>query len=403
MPFVWSVGTIVGPAIGGYFAEPVDNFPSMFSRNGLFASFPYLLPNLLCASLLLASIVAAYFFLLETHQDMQPWSTQEDLDHTTAATPLIPASGAMNNAPADLTTESYGTFDAVTITESSKDQKKSLSRASSPSREKVFTKNVIMLTVALGVCVFIPKQMVCQSLTSTISFTYHSMTYDHLMPIFFQDKRTNVDHQLSGGLGLKTQAVGVIMSINGLIALFVQGVIFPLMAEWLGIWRLFVLVTIGHPIAYFIVPYLIVLPHSWLYTGIYASLFVRNCLSILAYPLILILIKEAAPSASCLGKINGLAASTGGACRTMASPIAGILYGVGSQMRFTPLAWWVSALVAVIGALQIPWIDRQKNKTAHVRTVWAETEQEDEKGSRESQDPVAEVEAFMREASTEEV
>ncbi|KAE9978816.1 hypothetical protein BLS_000283 [Venturia inaequalis] len=385
MPFVWSVGTIVGPAIGGYFAEPVDNFPSMFSRNGLFASFPYLLPNLLCASLLLASIVAAYFFLLETHQDMQPWSTQEDLDHTTAATPLIPASGAMNNAPADLTTESYGTFDAVTITESSKDQKKSLSRASSPSREKVFTKNVIMLTVALGV------------------FTYHSMTYDHLMPIFFQDKRTNVDHQLSGGLGLKTQAVGVIMSINGLIALFVQGVIFPLMAEWLGVWRLFVLVTIGHPIAYFIVPYLIVLPHSWLYTGIYASLFVRNCLSILAYPLILILIKEAAPSASCLGKINGLAASTGGACRTMASPIAGILYGVGSQMRFTPLAWWVSALVAVIGALQIPWIDRQKNKTAHVRTVWAETEQENEKGLRESQDPVAEVEAFMREASTEEV
>lgn len=234
------------------------------------------------------------------------------------------------------------------------------------------------------------------------SFTYHSMTYDHLMPIFFQDKRTNAAHQLSGGLGLKTQSVGVIMSVNGLIALFVQGVIFPLMAERLGVWRLFVLVTIGHPIAYFIVPYLILLPQSWLYTGIYASLFVRNCLSILAYPLILILIKEAAPSASCLGKINGLAASAGGACRTMASPIAGILYGLGSQMRFTPLAWWVSALVAVIGALQIPWIDRQKNKTAHVKTAWAETEEENEKSGRESLDPVAEVEAFLREASAEE-
>lgn len=228
------------------------------------------------------------------------------------------------------------------------------------------------------------------------------MTYDHLMPIFFQDKRTNAASQLSGGLGLKTQSVGVIMSINGLIALFVQGVIFPLMASWLGVWRLFVLVTVGHPIAYFIVPYLILLPESWLYTGIYASLFVRNFLSILAYPLILILIKEAAPSASCLGKINGFAASTGGACRTVASPIAGILYGMGSQMRFTPLAWWISSLVAVIGALQIPWIDRQKNKIAYVRSAWAETLNEDEKSRHESLDAVAEVEAYVRVTEAEQ-
>lgn len=156
MPFVWSIGTIVGPAIGGYFAEPVDNFPSVFPRNGLFDSFPYLLPNLLCASLLLASMIAAYFFLLETHPDMQPWSTKEDLDHTSAVTPLIPASGAMANAPADISTESYGTFDAVTIIENPRDQSKPSSRSSSPRRAKVFTKNVVMLTVALGMCVYAP-------------------------------------------------------------------------------------------------------------------------------------------------------------------------------------------------------------------------------------------------------
>jgi hypothetical protein len=230
------------------------------------------------------------------------------------------------------------------------------------------------------------------------------MTYDHLMPIFFQDKRAHPGNKLTGGLGLKTQSVGVIMSINGLIAMFIQGAIFPLMASWLGVWRLFVLVTLGHPIAYFVVPYLILLPESWLYTGIYASLFLRNFLSILAYPLILILIKEAAPSASCLGKINGLAASTGGACRTIASPVAGILYGVGSQMHFTPLAWWASALVAIIGAVQIPWIGRQKNKTAHVRTAWAETadEDENEKDNVSSLDAVAQVEAYVRNTAADD-
>jgi hypothetical protein len=201
------------------------------------------------------------------------------------------------------------------------------------------------------------------------------MTYDHLMPIFFQDARMSPASELSGGLGLSTQDVGLIMSINGIIALFVQGLIFPLMASYLEVWKLLLLVTIGHPLAYFIVPYLVLLPDSALYWGIYTTLFVRNFFSILAYPLLLIMIKEAAPSPSHLGKINGLAASTGGACRTVASPVAGILYGMGTQLRFTPLAWWCSALVAVIGAAQLPWIDRQRNKKAVVRTAaaWAES------------------------------
>lgn len=360
MPFVWSIGTIIGPSIGGIFAEPARNFPSVFSSDGIFATFPYLLPNLLCAILMGLSIFAAYFFLVETHPDMQPWSTQEDLDCSSAITPLMPATGAMANAPADLSTESYGTFDSVTITNNAEHERKSAnsSRSSSPRRQKVFTKNVVMLIIALGI------------------FTYHSMTFDHLMPIFFQDARVQPASELSGGLGLKTQDVGVIMSMNGVIALIVQGLIFPYMASWLGVWRLFVFVTIGHPIVYFLMPYLVILPTNWLHFGIYTELFLRNFFSILVYPLLLILIKEAAPSPSHLGKINGLAASTGGACRTIASPVGGILYGLGSQMHFTAIAWWVSAFVAILGACQIPFIDRQKNKTAHVRTAAAWCDEE---------------------------
>jgi hypothetical protein len=216
------------------------------------------------------------------------------------------------------------------------------------------------------------------------------MTYDHLMPIFFQDTKSNHNpaqgHFLSlrGGLGISTQNVGLIMSVNGIIALFIQGVIFPLMASWLGVWRLFVIVTVGHPLAYFIVPFLLLLPPKMVYLGIYSCLFVRNLFSILAYPLLLILIKEASPSHGHLGKINGLAASIGGACRTIASPVAGILYGIGSEVNFAPLPWWVSGLVAVAGAVQVPWIKRQKNKTTQVRSAvaWRDEHDVEERGSR---------------------
>ena len=156
------------------------------------------------------------------------------------------------------------------------------------------------------------------------------------------------------------------MSVNGIIALFIQAVVFPWLADWLGVWKLFVLVTILHPIAYFIVPYLTFLPENLLFSGIYACLTIRNVFSILAYPVILILLKQASPSASCLGKINGLAASVGAACRTIAPPVAGILYGIGIDIGFTGLAWFGAGVMAIIGAVQLWWIPREKNDTATV-------------------------------------
>ena len=363
MPFVWSIGTIVGPAIGGTLAHPATVYPAMFSSSGIFATFPYLLPNLICALLLLASILAGYFFLAETHPNMQPWSSQADLDNSTATASLMATSGAIADSGVDLRAYSYGTFNQVDIQTEEKwivnaDGSSRPPSVSSQAREKVFTRPVVMLVMALGI------------------FTYHSMTYDHLLPIFLEDDvlkgpSTSARGALNvpGGLGLTAQQVGVIMSFNGLIALCVQGIVFPLFAEWLGVWRVFILVTFLHPLAYFVVPYLAFLPRDLLYPGIYACLTLRNFLSILAYPVILILLKQASPESSVLGAINGLAASAGAACRTAAPPIAGLLYDLGGNLGFTGLAWWGSALVAILGAIQLFWVQREKHKIAIVRSV----------------------------------
>jgi hypothetical protein len=372
MPFVWSVGIIIGPAVGGYFATPAKNFPGTILDNDLFRTFPYALPNMICSALLVISILLGYILLEETHPDMQPWSTAEDLEHTQAITPAVAAQGTTMTPAVNLTqAESYGTFNAVSeeaLEEEWNLRPDGTSRPASLSSEpeqKAFTRPIVVLMIALGI------------------FTYHSMTYDHLMPIFFQDDRVPKSPELlaaitaksgtigtqygsfAGGLGLSVQQCGIILAVNGVIALFVQAIIFPIAASLMGIWTTFMLVTLLHPIAYFIVPWLALLPDHLLYAGIYACLTVRNLLSILAYPLLLILIKEAAPSASCLGKINGLAASVGGGCRTMASPLAGFLYSVGARTEFTALAWWGSAFVALIGAFQAFSVKRQIQGPQH--------------------------------------
>ena len=382
MPFVWSIGTIIGPAIGGFFARPAKVFPGVFSPTGIFAKFPYLLPNLICAGMLFMSIVFGYLFIHETHPDMQPWSTAAELENTVAETPLLLPSGGIANAGADLRNESYGTFNHVDMrvdVESVLDldldphagprkiefwQNPSASSSRPPSIkecESAFTQRVIMLVIALAI------------------FSYHSMSYDHLLPIFLQDSRTgedisdeptfgpssisptsNTPLHIPGGLGFSTTNIGVIMAVNGIIALLIQGFVFPLIAEALGVFRTFLLVTILHPIAYFIVPFIALLPSSLLYTGLYSCLTIRNVFTIMAYPVILILIKEACPRPSVLGCVNGLAASMAAGARTLAPPVTGFLYDLGKGMGFTGWAWWACGAVAALGAVQLFWIRQQK-------------------------------------------
>lgn len=175
MPFVWSIGTIVGrktmtcpsflspqmliflASIGGYFSEPAHNFPSVFSPTGLFAKFPYLLPNIICASLLLLSIIMAYFLLDETHPDKQPRGFFEQYDAAVAETPLLPAQGATADSVANLTADSYGTFNSVERDEIWRVRSNG-DWIESPTSEKVFTRPVIMFVIALGI------------------FTYHSVS-----------------------------------------------------------------------------------------------------------------------------------------------------------------------------------------------------------------------------------
>lgn len=355
MPFVWSIGTIIGPAVGGTFADPSSSFPDIFSKDGIFGTFPYLLPNLICATLLFISIVAGYLLIEETHPDMQPRVSLPDDTYVSEETPLIATADAMKHPAVDLRGNAYGTLSSP-----SESPSHHLKKSFSSPPPKIFTKRVIALIVALGI------------------FTYHSMTYDHLLPIFLEDERGGAPSEESlssflataasnisasgGGLGLSLRTVGMIMSVNGVIALFVQAFIFPFCAEKLGVYRLFILVSLLHPVAYFIMPYLVYLPENLLFAGIYTALTIRNVLSILAYPVLLILIKEATPSSSVLGKVNGLAASAGAACRTVAPPVAGYLYTVGSRMDFTGLAWYGSGLVAIVGAVQCFMVTRENKQ-----------------------------------------
>lgn len=353
VPFVWSIGTIIGPMVGGLFADPHESYPDLFPAGSLFERFPYLLPNLICAGMLFVSIVLGYFLLEETHPDMQPRVLLPEDTFLSENTPLIETSDAMKRPAVDLLRdENYGTMRSRDGAPPASAWNTAGSEEKQPAIS-IFSKRIMAVVLALSI------------------YTYHSMTFDHLLPIFFEDDRSPSSvltlaltrdsiFYSPGGLGLSLQAVGMVMAVQGVIALFMQAVVFPLMAERVGVYRLFLGLTVLHPVVYLIVPGLLFVPEGLLYPAIYACLAVRNFFSILLYPLLLIFIKEATPSSAVLGKVNGLAASAGAACRMVAPPVAGYLYAVGKKMDCTALAWYASAVVAVVGAAQCFSVKRRR-------------------------------------------
>ncbi|KAM0843224.1 hypothetical protein ACQ4PT_057858 [Festuca glaucescens] len=41
----WGLGLVIGPALGGYLAQPAEKYPQTFSKESLFGRFPYFLPS----------------------------------------------------------------------------------------------------------------------------------------------------------------------------------------------------------------------------------------------------------------------------------------------------------------------------------------------------------------------
>ncbi|KAI3908074.1 hypothetical protein MKW98_003719 [Papaver atlanticum] len=75
----WGVGLIIGPAIGGFFAQPAEKYPSLFPDGSLFATFPYFLPCL-CISVYAAAVFIACFWLPETLHKHGESSEKENIE-----------------------------------------------------------------------------------------------------------------------------------------------------------------------------------------------------------------------------------------------------------------------------------------------------------------------------------
>lgn len=388
-PFVWILGSIIGSAMGGFLAQPAKFYPDYFSEDGLFGRYPYLLPNLVAVAVIVLAVIQGIIFLDETNprfKKKQPHKVSsaeaEEPDETSPlvrivsqpksisesiqqGTPFFGEEGLPTTTDQrfDIRRNSFGTMHNISVHPDVHDlhptagPQESTAQAEEPQK-----------AVNFGVLMFI---------LVLVTAAFHQMAFGAILPIYLLDSpsynstsvgatmTTFKPHlDLTGGMGFSLHDVGTYLAVNGFIALFIQGVIFPVFVEWAGVWLSFLLPTLIYPACYIVMPLLSLLrtgtnrteDESWLLpAGIYTTMFFQNIFGIIATPCALILLKNACPSPLVLGRVNGLAMSAVCAARTVSSPLVGVVYDAGGSAA----AWGFCAVVAGLGALQLVWVPRE--------------------------------------------
>ncbi|KAK7256928.1 hypothetical protein RIF29_30530 [Crotalaria pallida] len=54
----WGIGLIIGPALGGYLAQPVEKYPHIFQKDSFWDKFPYSLPCFIMSGFAFAGVIA---------------------------------------------------------------------------------------------------------------------------------------------------------------------------------------------------------------------------------------------------------------------------------------------------------------------------------------------------------
>ena len=183
------------------------------------------------------------------------------------------------------------------------------------------------------------------------------MTYDAMLPTLLSTKEPEngtpweLPFKFVSGYGLTTKEIGVVLSVQGVYSMVATVFIFPIVVRRIGALGLFRTITLSYPLLYIVTPYMVLLPELVRMVGVYFLVIWKCTCATMAYPSNAILLTNSAPSLLMLGTINGVAASTASLSRAFGPTISGILFSAGIKLGYSGLAWWCSALIAVVGAV----------------------------------------------------
>lgn len=180
----WGVGLVIGPAIGGYLAQPADKFPNLFSQDSMFGRFPYFLACLVI-SIFSLGVFFLCFWLPETIHTHDTHEKVKDKPNDVEEAALIGSDDAEK-------TQSTGEGASSTLV--------------------LLLRNWPLMSAVIAYCVF----------------QLHDMAYIEIFSLW------GVSPKTYGGLGFSTEDIGQALAVAGVGLLVCQLFVYPVLERTFG-------------------------------------------------------------------------------------------------------------------------------------------------------------------------
>ncbi|QDS67913.1 hypothetical protein FKW77_008472 [Venturia effusa] len=361
IPFVWCLGSIIGAGLGGVLSDPVKSYPDFFDPNGLFAKYPYLLPNLVCTAIVVLGLTIGLLFLEETHEEKRG-----RIDPGLKVGHWILDNVKFWKLKDSASKASYLEETLSLLADDGRSEKPSLSigicsvqaplagappapmvatviaNTNSPITKPIswrqgFTRQVKLIILSYGILAF------------------HTIALEQLLPVLFSSKvstsKPDLPFKFVGGFGMEMKQVGLILSLQGFLQMIAQIFLFPVINERLGSLTTFRIAVMGYPILYLFLPYIVLAHDNFRYAAIFVVLVWKVTAQSFSYPAQSIMLANSAPSKKILGTLNGFAMSAASLARAFGPTVAGLIHSSGIKIGYSGLSWWTCAAVASLGAV----------------------------------------------------
>ncbi|KAI8143235.1 major facilitator superfamily domain-containing protein [Fennellomyces sp. T-0311] len=330
LPLMYGIGSIIGPVLGGMLSNPVQTYPGLFGGRGWLTDFlteyPYFLPCFISASICAFGLTFGLFYLEET------LVTVKSEEHRPLLRPQAKYSTFNNDNNDDDDDDRHSTTSPTpTIPETRQP----------PSLREALTPSVLAICLTFGL------------------FAFQAVFYDELFPIWTASRRVN------GGLGFKSDEIGIALAYCGSVTLIVQLFCLPAWTRRFGQLRLFRMVLCGSIFLYFFqgfIRYLYEVPDfegntqtkTWVWVGLIVTCTFKTVFHTTAFTSCTILTNNASPRLDCLGAVNGFAQCCASGMRAFGPATCGAIWSASLSAEFIPYPIrvhmsWIA--LSIVGAL----------------------------------------------------
>ncbi|GAM89974.1 hypothetical protein ANO11243_080140 [Dothideomycetidae sp. 11243] len=429
LPAAFNVANVAGPILGGLLVEPASSFPRLFGENSTFGgragvlwmkTYPYALANMLSTILLFAEAVLVSFYLKETLRGYKgaewgAWSFTKAIKIvidsfkgvSTKGVRAVRESRVLKRGLLSGSEDHSVEMDRLTASDEQMEANEKGQTRRPPPRlpfRRIWTGNVIWMLASIAI------------------FDFHMGAFNNLWILFLSTSREFVptdpsmaqrDHDVpgqaeyqrlrnrstspfkfSGGLAFPPPTIGFAMAILGFIGVALQFLLYPWANGKFGLMRCFRASLFLFPLAYFLAPYISLLPSSttypepaagfWIWAGIAMVLMLQVTARTFALPASIILMNNSSPHPSVLATIHGLGQADSATFRTFGPILAGGWYGTWLERGVVGMAWWIVAAISALGCFASFYV---RNGSGH--EIFLEGEEEAPGGGVRRRDSVA--------------